>query len=111
MFNQNQDLTVDVIETSTDLSVWVDDTRRQEFGRQLQRSAGIPGWKTFRVHDLRHTHAHLLLESGQNLAVVQGRLHHSSLATTGLYTAAIRRVDPLDVHSSGFIQLRLGVVG
>lgn len=77
--------------------------------RRSLRAAGIPEAESFRVHDLRHTHAHLLLESGQNLAVVQGRLHHSSLATTGLYTAAIRRADPLDVHSSGFVQLRLGV--
>ena len=51
------------------------------------------------------THAHLLLESNHNLATIQARLHHSSLATTGLYVKAIGREDPVDTFSAQFQQL------
>ena len=75
--------------------------------RGALRKAGIRDAEERRVHDLRHTHAHLLLETNQNLALIQARLHHSSLATTGLYVKAITRVDPLDTFTPGFEQLRL----
>lgn len=77
--------------------------------RMALRKAGVRDAEERRVHDLRHTHAHLLLKSGQNLAVVQARLHHSSLATTGLYVKAIGREDPVDTFSAQFQQLRLSV--
>jgi site-specific recombinase XerD len=77
--------------------------------RVALRKAGIRDAATRRVHDLRHTHAHLLLETKQNLALIQARLHHSSLATTGLYVKAITREDPIDTFTAGFQQLRMGV--
>lgn len=76
--------------------------------RAALAGAGIPN-KAFRIHDLRHTHAHLLLETGANLAVIQARLHHSSLATTGIYVKAVHRGDPIDGHTAAFRQLRLTV--
>ena len=55
------------------------------------------------------TRTHLLLESNHNLATIQARLHHSSLATTGLYVKAIGREDPVDTFSAQFQQLWLSV--
>lgn len=75
--------------------------------RSALRQAGIKDAHLFRVHDLRHTHASLLLQSGQNLATVQARLHHSSLATTGIYVKQAHRDDPVDSFSAQFRQLRL----
>ncbi len=43
------------------------------------RSAGVP---KIRLHDLRHTHATLLLAAGANAKVVSERLGHSSVAFT-----------------------------
>jgi site-specific recombinase XerD len=77
--------------------------------RQALKAAGIPDWQRYRIHDLRHTHAHLLLETGANLAVIQARLHHSSLATTGIYVKAVHRGDPVDGHTAAFRQLRMTV--
>lgn len=42
-------------------------------------SAGLPD---IRVHDLRHSHASLLLASGVNPKVVQERLGHASITLT-----------------------------
>ncbi len=75
--------------------------------RAALRGAGIRHWEHYRVHDLRHTHAHLLLESGLSLPQIQQRLHHSSLATTGLYVRAVHSEDPVDEVSRAFAQLRL----
>ena len=50
----------------------------QTFDR-LQRSAGVP---TIRLHDLRHTHATLMLKHGVPLKVVSERLGHSTPAFT-----------------------------
>ena len=51
----------------------------QAFRRVAQR-AGFPG---LRFHDLRHTHASLMLSEGVHLKVVSERLGHSSVAITG----------------------------
>lgn len=77
--------------------------------RAALRGAGVADADRFRIHDLRHTHAQLLLATGQNLAVVQSRLHHSSLATTGIYAKVLQRGDPIDGHTAGFRQLRMGM--
>ena len=40
------------------------------------------GWPRTRFHDLRHTHASLLLQAGVNPKIVQERLGHESITTT-----------------------------
>lgn len=47
--------------------------------RRAVRSAGVPA---IRLHDVRHTHASLLLRAGVNPKVVSERLGHSSVAFT-----------------------------
>ncbi len=54
------------------------DTITSAFGRAV-KTAGVP---KIRLHDLRHTHATLLLKAGVNPKVVSERLGHSSVAFT-----------------------------
>lgn len=74
--------------------------------RKALKQAGVEHPERFRIHDLRHTHAHLLLAAGHDLTVIQARLHHSSLATTGVYTRIVFREDPEDFFSESFRKLR-----
>jgi integrase len=57
--------------------------RRSHFHAQeykpLLTKAGLP---SFRFHDLRHSHASLLLLSGANPKIVQERLGHSQIGVT-----------------------------
>ncbi len=73
--------------------------------RSALRGADIPHWQSYRIPDLRHTHAHLLLEGGQPLAVLQKQLHHTSAATTGLYVRAVHGQEPVDMVSDTFALL------
>ena len=57
---------------------WVPNTFTTAFMRAL-RDAGV---KRVRLHDLRHSYASLLLESGVDLKTVSMALGHSSVATT-----------------------------
>ena len=75
-------------------------TVRRVFARILRRA----GLRRLRFHDLRHSHATLMLVSGVHPKVVQERLGHSSVAITldtyshvlpGLQEAAVRRLDEL----------------
>ena len=50
----------------------------REFGKLVDR-AGIP---KIRFHDLRHTHATILLNEGVPISVVSERLGHSTPTTT-----------------------------
>ena len=68
---------------------------------KIIRKAGLPH---IRLHDLRHTHASLLLQAGVHIKVVQERLGHSSIRVTldtyshvlgGLQEAAAQRFDDL----------------
>jgi len=77
------------------------------FGKII-RNAGLPH---IRLHDLRHTHASLLLQAGIHPKVVQERLGHSSIRVTldtyshvmgGLQEAAIQRFD--DFLSAGSVE-------
>ena len=54
------------------------DTVTQAFGRTV-RKVGLEG---FRFHDLRHTHASLLLAEGVHAKVVSERLGHASIQIT-----------------------------
>ncbi len=66
---------------------------------KLAKSVGIPN---MRLHDLRHTHATLMLKQGVHPKVVSERLGHSSVAITldiyshvlpGVQAAAAQRFD------------------
>lgn len=50
--------------------------------RHLKSLCKVSGHRRIRPHDLRHTHATLLLEAGVNPKVVQERLGHSALTIT-----------------------------
>ena len=49
----------------------------------FRRAARRAGFLGLRLHDLRHTHASLMLSEGVHLKVVSERLGHSSVAVTG----------------------------
>ncbi|HHY93113.1 MAG TPA: tyrosine-type recombinase/integrase, partial [Firmicutes bacterium] len=54
---------------------------------KLAKDAGFPD---LRFHDLRHTHASLMLAAGEELTVVQQRLGHEKPTTTAaIYAHAI----------------------
>lgn len=50
------------------------------FRRTREKVAGLP--EAFRIHDLRHHYASLLVASGLDVKVVQARLCHASAKTT-----------------------------
>lgn len=64
------------------------------------RRAGINGWHQIRVHDLRHTFAQRFRSNNPDLEALRARLHHESLATTGIYARAVLD-EPLDDWSAG----------
>lgn len=74
--------------------------------RTSLRKAGVRDWEKYRVHDLRHTFARLMLDDGATETEIMQSLHHSSLATTGLYTKLIRRKgeDPVDTRTARLYQ-------
>ena len=49
----------------------------------FKRTAVRAGFDDLRFHDLRHTHASLMLREGVNLKVMTERLGHSGVAITG----------------------------
>ncbi len=60
------------------------------FSRRFHRLAIRAGHPDLRFHDLRHTHASLLLMSGEEITVVQERLGHEKPTTTAaIYAHAI----------------------
>lgn len=50
--------------------------------KEIKRGADIAGLTPIRVHDLRHSHASLLISQGVNVAVISRRLGHKSIKTT-----------------------------
>ena len=49
----------------------------------FRRIANRAGYKELRFHDLRHTHASLLVAEGVHLKVISERLGHANIRTTG----------------------------
>lgn len=78
--------------------------RRRHWTPAVRASVGEP----CRFHDLRHTHAALLIRQGEHPKVIQSRLGHSSITTTldtyghlfdGLDEAAADRLDQVFADS------------
>ena len=55
---------------------------RSTFKRHLENHADLAGIKHIRIHDLRHSHASLLIELGFSALLVAERLGHESVSTT-----------------------------
>lgn len=55
---------------------------RRTYGNILKRHAEIAGVKCIRTHDLRHSHASLLIELGFSALLVSERLGHENVTTT-----------------------------
>lgn len=74
--------------------------------RTALKNAGVREWQKYRVHDLRHTFARMMLDDGATETEIMQALHHSNLATTGLYTAKMRKKgeDPVDVRTQRLYQ-------
>lgn len=52
------------------------------YARQLEEHTKIAGVKRIRLHDLRHSHASLLIELGFSALLVSERLGHENVSTT-----------------------------
>lgn len=52
------------------------------YGKKLNSRAAMAGVKKIRVHDLRHSHASLLIELGFSALLISERLGHESVTTT-----------------------------
>ena len=50
--------------------------------QQFRRTAKRAGFSNVRLHDLRHTHASLMLQQGTDIKTISTRLGHSSVAFT-----------------------------
>lgn len=62
----------------------------RNFIRHFKKTLKDGGLPDIRVHDLRHSHASLLLASGVNPKLVQERLGHASISLTlGTYSQVI----------------------
>ena len=57
-------------------------TALQEAGWEAKDICGKAAISGIRFHDLRHTHATMLMKQGVNPKVVQERLGHSSISVT-----------------------------
>lgn len=55
---------------------------KSALNKNLTNYAKVAGVKKIRVHDLRHSHASLLIELGYNILVISERLGHESAETT-----------------------------
>lgn len=49
---------------------------------EMERGCQLSGAKKFRVHDLRHSHASLLIELGVSVLYISERLGHENIETT-----------------------------
>ena len=88
----------DFVFAHPDGTPWDPSTITHAFGRII-RKAGLPH---VRLHDLRHTHATLMLKAGVHPKIVSERLGHSDIGVTldtyshvlpGLQEAAAKRFD------------------
>lgn len=66
------------------------------------KNAGIKNYRTYRIHDLRHSFALLHYEATKDLKALRQLLHHSSISTTDIYIRHLQ--DPRDTHSELLMQ-------
>ncbi|MBN9392271.1 MAG: tyrosine-type recombinase/integrase [Chloroflexi bacterium] len=79
-----------------DAPVWVSLSRQNKGAAlSIQTIADICEKRlgTSKVHSLRHTFARAMEDAGAKVSVIQARLGHTSLATTGRYLAALRQAE------------------
>lgn len=79
-----------------DAPIWVSFSRRNHraaLGGQSVADICARWLGTSKVHTLRHTFARTMEDHGAKVSDIQTRLGHSSLATTGLYLAALASAD------------------
>ena len=70
--------------------------------RKFKQVATAAGVGDLRLHDLRHTHASLMLKDGVNLKITSERLGHSSIAiTANLYSHVLPTVQEEAVQRFG----------
>lgn len=50
--------------------------------KEIKRGAELAGLKKIRVHDLRHSHASILISKGVDIATISSRLGHEKISTT-----------------------------
>ena len=50
--------------------------------KEIKRMAHMAGLEPIRIHDLRHSHASLLIEMGFNILMISERLGHKNVQTT-----------------------------
>jgi integrase len=62
------------------------------YTRYFLPSVAASGLRHFRIHDLRHTYASLLIQAGASLAYVRDQLGHSSIQVTVDLYAPLARV-------------------
>jgi len=62
--------------------------------REFRKAVQLSGVPRIRIHDLRHSHATLLINHGVNIVAVSKRLGHSNVETTlRTYTHLLERTD------------------
>ncbi|MCL6472540.1 MAG: site-specific integrase [Firmicutes bacterium] len=85
----------------------------EEFTKRFQRWLEKAGLSRVRLHDLRHTHATLLLKAGVPAKIVQERLGHSSITMTlDLYSHVTPEMQKLAAATlNGLLSKEKGLAG
>lgn len=93
--------------TDADLDGHLSNKSAQRILHTALKAAGVANPEQVRIHDLRHTFAHRFRRRNPDLEALRSRLHHESLATTGIYVRDVLE-DPVDDYSEGLYQSMLG---
>ena len=86
----------DFLNRPTDAPIWgsiSDRNKGKAIGVQTIADICERRLGTSKVHTLRHTYAHMMQADGAAPSLIQAKLGHESLATTGRYLAALTRAD------------------
>ena len=69
--------------------------------RMALRRIGVREWRSYGLHDLRHSFALAHYERFKDVAALRALLHHGSLATTDIYVREL--ADPADGHGEAVL--------